>query len=140
MRFVAGLILLLIAMGCRQVEPEQVLSSKPKLPPEQLACVKPEEGEPSKVKPSQVKPTQIEPTQPKPPQVEPAQVEPVHGPALAGPNQPEVGLAASFHNKCADILSHYVDERGMVDYDRLRRKRLQLKELLEQFQNLYLIL
>ncbi len=47
-----------------------------------------------------------------------------------------VESATSFHNKCADVFENYVDERGMVDYKALRRKRLELKAVLGQFSKL----
>ena len=39
----------------------------------------------------------------------------------------------SFHNKCASILNTYVNDKGMVDYSTLRRKRVELKEVLKEF-------
>jgi len=42
----------------------------------------------------------------------------------------------SFHDKCADILNNFVDKDGMVDYRALRRKKLELKNLLNEFDNL----
>ena len=39
----------------------------------------------------------------------------------------------SFHDKCAGVLKTFVDSRGMVDYERLRRQKDQLATLLEEF-------
>ena len=54
----------------------------------------------------------------------------------AGPNEPNLTSATSFHNKCAEIFKTYVNDKGMVDYATLRRKRLDLRALLRQFDNL----
>lgn len=44
--------------------------------------------------------------------------------------------ATYFHDKCGHILSTFVDDKGMVDYQGLREKRLELRELLEEFNRL----
>ncbi|MHC4431618.1 MAG: DUF547 domain-containing protein [Planctomycetota bacterium] len=41
-----------------------------------------------------------------------------------------------FHDKCAGVLKTFVDSRGMVDYERLRRRTDQLATLLEEFSRL----
>ena len=65
--------------------------------------------------------------EPGPNDVEPDQVE---------PNKVESSPAAAFHDKCAEVLKEFVDAQGMVDYKTLRRKRLELKALLQEFDNL----
>jgi hypothetical protein len=50
-----------------------------------------------------------------------------------GPHDPNLIPATLFHNKCAEILKSFVNENGMVDYTGLRRKRLDLRALLRQF-------
>ena len=50
--------------------------------------------------------------------------------------QPKIDSATSFHDKCAEILKDFVDEKGMVDYTALRRHRLRLKALLLEFDTL----
>ena len=52
------------------------------------------------------------------------------------PDKPEIDSASSFHDKCAEVLKDFVDEKGMVDYQTLRRQRLKLKALLWEFDNL----
>jgi hypothetical protein len=42
----------------------------------------------------------------------------------------------SFHNKCAAILESYVDDKGMVDYKTLKRKKPELNQLLDEFAKL----
>lgn len=66
---------------------------------------------------SRVKPKSVE--QPK---VEPPKVE----------AQPIV----RFHDNCADILNNCVNDKGMVDYKTLKRKRFELKKLLDKFDSL----
>lgn len=44
--------------------------------------------------------------------------------------------AVAFHDKCAGMLKSYVDERGLVDYKTLRRKRLELRAVLKGFSRL----
>ena len=56
--------------------------------------------------------------------------------AVIEPGKREIDSAASFHDKCADVLKDFVDEKGMVDYKTLRRQRLKLKALLLEFDNL----
>jgi hypothetical protein len=43
--------------------------------------------------------------------------------------------ATDFHEKCAGILSSFVNEQGMVDYKGLKQETLKLRELLEEFNN-----
>ncbi|MGD8787242.1 MAG: DUF547 domain-containing protein, partial [Phycisphaerales bacterium] len=63
---------------------------------------------------------------------EPIKVEPDN----IEPDEPKSNSATAFHEKCADILKNYVDEQGMVNYQTLRRKRLSLINLLNEFNNL----
>ena len=51
-------------------------------------------------------------------------------------DDPNLAPATLFHNKCAEILTMFVDGNGMVDYAALRRKRLDLRALLRQFDTL----
>jgi hypothetical protein len=44
--------------------------------------------------------------------------------------------AMAFHDKCANILEEFVNDYGMVDYQGLRRKRLELRALLQEFSKL----
>jgi len=73
-------------------------------------------------KPKPIKPLEVEPPKVEPPKAEPPKVEP----------PPTV----SFHDKCAAILNNFVDDKGMVDYKTLKRKKLELKQLLDEFDNL----
>lgn len=57
-------------------------------------------------------------------------------PVVAEPSDPNLTSATLFHHKCAEFLKTFVDESGRVDYTSLRRKRLDLRALLRQFDNL----
>ena len=72
-------------------------------------------------------PEPVEPPEIEPPKIEPPKVEP---PILE--TQPTV----SFHDNCADILRNYVNKEGLVDYKTLKRKRFELKKLLDEFDSL----
>jgi hypothetical protein len=52
------------------------------------------------------------------------------------PTKPSPPLIVSFHDKCAHILNNFVDDEGMVDYKALKRKKLELKKLLDEFDEL----
>jgi hypothetical protein len=98
----------------------------------ELAGVEPNEPEQPGVRPDEIvsaepESNEVEPTGVEPNNVEPAQVE---------PNDLKLKPAVSFHDKCAEVLKNYVDDNGMVDYKTLRRKRLELKALLEEFDKL----
>jgi hypothetical protein len=90
----------------------------------------PAKPEPNEVKPSNVEPVKAEPNEVKPSPPEPNQVKPQPAAPLAG--QPTV----SFHDKCAGILKNCVNGKGMVNYKSIRYKRLELKNLLDEFANL----
>ncbi len=112
--FITSLTILIFIAGCPQVTPEPI--EPPKVEP---AAVEPPKVEPPKVQPAAVEPPKVEP-----PKVEPATVE---------PNKPKPLPIVYFHDKCADILENYVNERGMVNYRKLRRKKPQLSKLLDEF-------
>jgi hypothetical protein len=75
------------------------------------------QDEPDKIATIDVEPGQVEPAEPEPNALKPVQ-------------------AASFHDKCADILKEFVNDNGMVDYKTLRRKRIELKTVLQEFNKL----
>ena len=78
----------------------------------------------------QVEPDKIESVGSEPNNVQPDIVE------QNEPDEQEIKPAVSFHDKCAEILKNFVDDKGMVDYTTLRRQRLKLKALLREFENL----
>ena len=93
-------------------------------------AAEPKIAEPNEVNPSYV--WRINPYPDKTRAAEPNQVQPT----AVEPNAVETVAKVSFHDKCAEILSEYVDADGMVDYARLRRQRLRLKKLLDAFDEL----
>jgi len=52
------------------------------------------------------------------------------------PNDLKPAPATSFHNNCAEVLRTFVDDNGTVDYAALRRRRLDLRALLREFDDL----
>lgn len=104
------------------VEPEEIESVEPEPNDVELISVEPNEIEQPVVGPDKVVPAESEPNEVEPPSVE--------------PNDLKLKPAVTFHDKCAEILKSFVDDKGMVDYKTLRRKRLELKALLEEFDTL----
>jgi len=137
-------------------EPNDVKSSRVEPNQPKPGDLKPTETEPNapapvKVEPNDVQPAKIEPrlvgvkpTKAEPNEVEPNNIKPAGPEPAPEPNQPKLLPAAclagqptvSFHDKCADILKNYVDDKGMVNYRALRRKRPELKNLLDEFAHL----
>jgi len=137
------------------IEPPEVEPPQPVFDPEaqtrrepnevELIKIEPPEDEllttePNKIQLSAVEPNAIEPNEVEPNDVEavtrqkaPAPLVSAKAEAVAGR---EPGRRVFFHDKCADILNNFVDEDGMVDYRALRRKRLELKKLLDEFDEL----
>jgi len=119
------------------IEPDEITPEK--ACPERSRRVESVEPEPNDVELSSVEPEkgvvgpdEVVPAEPEPNEVEPASVEPNN----IEPNDLELKPTMSFHDKCAEILKNFVDDEGMVDYKKLRRKRLELKALLEEFDTL----
>ncbi|HIJ53050.1 MAG TPA: DUF547 domain-containing protein [Planctomycetes bacterium] len=111
-------------------EPESVKTEPNVVEPPKI---KPNQVEPPKLEPNELEPAKTEPNEPAPPKPEPNDVEPIQ----AEPNKAKPPPKVTFHDKCADILSSFVDEKGMVDYRRLKLKRLKLKQLLDEFAELH---
>ncbi|MCK4292661.1 MAG: DUF547 domain-containing protein [Planctomycetes bacterium] len=105
-------------------------------PPQQ---VEPNDIEPGRTEPNEITPPVPEPNQAGPNEVAPAKAEPNDidvKPTTTEPNDVKPGPATAFHDKCANILKTYVDKKGMVNYKKLRYKKLELKSLLNEFDNL----
>jgi len=90
------------------------------------------EFERPKIQPNQVEPPKVEPNEPKPAKTEPNDVEPTQ----SEPNEAKALPKVTFHDKCAGILNRFVNDKGMVDYRKLKLKREKLKQLLNEFANL----
>ncbi len=146
------LTVLTFIAGCLPEEresPDSAPAVAPKLEPvkSEPNLFEPNEAEPVETEPNEVGPIDIEPNKVEPNETELTKAEPNElGPAETEPN--EVGsvkvepndvkppLKVTFHDKCADILTSFVDDKGMVDYRRLKQRRLRLKRLLDEFAKL----
>ncbi len=140
--FISSVTVLIFVTGCQPVKPEPIKAPK----------VEPAKAEPTKVEPTKVEPAKLEPAKAEPPKVEPPEAEsakveaakveppkvepPEAEPAKAKPAKVEAQPAVLFHDKCANILKNYVNDRGMVDYDRLKRRRAELSAVLNEFAKL----
>ncbi len=87
--------------------------------------------EPAGVEPNAPEPVGVEPSEPEPNEAKPAVLES----AKVEPNDSRPDSAALFHAKCAEIFKGFVDGRGMVNYEGLRRKRLELRAVLDRYGN-----
>ncbi len=163
--FITSLMVLVFIAGCPPVESEPVEPVKTETFKLEPAKPEPNETEPVGIEPDEVTPAPSEPNHAEPDKVEPVYVEPEEitpekscpersrrvesvepepsdvelvgvEPNDVEPNEPKLRPTVSFHDKCAEILKNFVDDEGMVDYKTLRRKRLELKALLQEFDNL----
>ena len=114
--FIILMVVLVCISGCSSVEPK---------------IVRPVSVEPAESKPDKI-PLEAEPNEVAPAGFEPNDVEPVK----AEPDDLQTVPATSFHDKCAGILKEFVNDKGMVNYKGLRRKRLEQRALLQEFNKL----
>ncbi|MHC4622337.1 MAG: DUF547 domain-containing protein [Planctomycetota bacterium] len=133
---------LIFVCGCPSAGPEPVRPAKT-----EPGAVQPRIVEPRVVEPNVTEPAPVEPNVPDVNVVGPDVVEPnvtdaniiepnVVRPTVIEPNDTNRPRKVTFHDKCAAILSSYVNESGMVDYRRLRRKKPELHALLNEFAKL----
>jgi hypothetical protein len=159
--FVILLTILMLFICCKPepIKPQQVQPPQTKLlkPEQEHLEIEPPRPEPNVPVPLQAKPAKEEPNEvPAPPEVEPNKVVPLTAepnnviPEKAEPPKiepesssqkvepNEVGTVdkVSFHNKCAGILNEFVNDKGMVNYDVLRRNKPELSKLLDEFAKL----
>ncbi len=130
MVFASLLSIMVLIAGCPQtkqktinVKPTEQQPKKTAQPKEQQKLV----GQPEPA--TQKTPPKSEPLiQPKEPnEPEPAQTKP----------QPtKAQRAADFHNKCAIVFKNFVNDRGRVNYQQLKRNRQLLRKVLKQFDEL----
>jgi len=121
----------------RQIEPNN-LEPGPIEPNEGMPVVpEPNQAEPNDLKPAKVEPDKVDANNIELVKVEPNVVDTNNvKPIATEPNDPNAASAVSFHNRCASVLKSFVDENGMVDYKTLSRKRLDLKSLFDDFDQL----
>ncbi|HUT47525.1 MAG TPA: DUF547 domain-containing protein [Sedimentisphaerales bacterium] len=125
--FIILVVVPVFISGCSPVEPKSV---------------EPDRVEPDKIIPFQAEPDEIElvsvePAEPEPNGVDPAGFEPNSvEPVKVEPDDLQTVPSKSFHDKCAGILKEFVNDKGMVDYKGLRRKRLELRAMLQEFNKL----
>lgn len=99
-------------------------------------------SEPTKAEPNEVEHPKTKPNEPEPAKTQPNVIKSTKAetnkaePIKAEPNEAKPPPKVTFHDKCAGILSSFVDEKGTVDYRKLKLKRLKLKQLLEEFAKL----
>ncbi len=138
--FITSLMVLVFIAGCPPIEsePEPIADFRLSIADFE-SKIEPVEPELNDVGSDRVEPERLEvvrdevaPAESEPNEVEPASVEPNH----VEPNDLKLKPTMSFHDKCAEILKNFVNDEGMVDYKTLRRKRLELKALLQEFDNL----
>lgn len=136
-RFVIFMILLSALIpfaGCKpeSAEPFQVEPSKPELVKPEQPEAEPPEPETIEAEPPETEVPEAESQKVAVPDVVPPEVETTKTP----PSEPKTAQRVSFHDKCADILNNFVDDRGMVNYKELKRKKLELNRLLDEFAKL----
>jgi hypothetical protein len=117
------------------VEPGEAEPNEPERPQAEPAEPEPNDIQPETVEPNEPEQDDVPPAEPN--EVEPAGVEPNNvEPVKAEPNELDTEPAVSFHDKCAETLKNFVDDKGMVNYKALRGKRYGLRALLEEFRKL----
>jgi hypothetical protein len=120
--FIILLVIQVFINGCaplesKSVETTDVVGLEPGL----------DQNEPNNIAPVDIESEKIETGESLPEAVEPAKPE---------PNDMKAVPAGYFHDKCVNILKEFVKDYGMVDYQRLKRKRLELIALLQEFDEL----
>jgi hypothetical protein len=140
--FIILLIVPVFISGCSPVEPKSVepldvggfesenYGTEPGRP-------EPDHDEPDKIATIDIEPDEVESAESEPGSVESVESEPggVES-AKPEPNDLKPVQPASFHDKYANILKEFVNDNGMVDYRGLRRKRLELRAVLQEFNKL----
>jgi hypothetical protein len=142
--FLLSITVCLSANRASNIEPNEIKPQKAE--PNTPASLEP--NVPKPVEPNE-RASSIEPNQPKPvsepntpplhePNV-PAPVEPNERASSIEPNQPKSKPAptrVSFHDKFVEFFKTYVNDNGMVNYKALKRKKPDLKNLLDEFARL----
>ena len=142
---VVFIILLIVAVfisGCtpveaKSVEPPEVGRFEPEREGIEPGRPEPDENGPDKIITIDIDYRKVESVYIEPDQVESAESE-FGGAesAKAEPNDLKSVQAVFFHDKYANILKEFVNDNGMVDYKGLRRKRLEFRAMLREFNKL----
>ena len=130
----------------RTTEPNQPTGSREPNTPA-AKPIEPNEPKTTEPEPNDVPGKKVEPNEPNnvvvadANVVTPAKVEPIVADANdvktpIEPNKVTPKAIVDFHDKCAAIFKEYVKDNGLVDYKTLRRKRLDLRAVLEEFNKL----
>ena len=135
--FSVSLAALVFISGCQSTKPEpaKMPEIEPVIP-QSVEIELPKPGPPI-AQPNEIDIEKIEPDEPEIPRSEPNEPEIVVAePNELEPDKPQPGPVVSFHDKCLYIFSNFVNDRGMVNYKELRRKRYKIRELLDEFAEL----
>jgi hypothetical protein len=99
--------------------------------------IEPVDIEPNEPELSGLEPNDVLSLRPETDDLEPADFEPkIIEPVETEPDNPERELSESFLSEYADILSEFVNDNGLVDYQGLRRKRYEIGLLLRRLNKL----
>ena len=124
------LTVLVFIAGCPPAESETTEPPEAETPePLKFELIK---AEPNEVEANEAKLIKTEPNEPEPTKTEPNDGELIK----VEPNDVKPPPKVTFHDKCADILSNFVNDKGMVDYRKLKQKREKLKQLVGEFAKL----
>lgn len=130
--FIILLVIQVVISGCAPLESKSVESSDFGGFESRRDKPLPDIPEVDKIESDKIVPVDTEPNKVQTDEPVPEVVESVR----AEPNGIEPVPAASFLDKCANIFEEFVNDHGTVDYKRLRRKRLELIALLQEFDKL----
>jgi hypothetical protein len=125
--FITSLTILILIAGCS---------------PEKTEPIKPPKTEPNEVEITKDEPNEVELTKDEPNEVEitidePNEVEiTIDEPNEVEPPKTKPPTKVAFHDKCAPIFKTFVNDKGMVDYRKLKLKRPELTQLLHEFARL----
>ncbi|MHC4111285.1 MAG: DUF547 domain-containing protein [Planctomycetota bacterium] len=133
--FIALLTVLVFILGCSPTEGESTEPPEAETPePPKFELIT---AEPNEVEAKVVEPNEAELVKTDPNELESVKTEPNDGELMkVEPNDVKPPPKVTFHDKCAGILNKFVNDKGMVDYRRLKQKRLKLKQLVGEFTKL----
>ncbi len=148
---ITTLLVSVFMTGCTPVESEDVQPVESQIRNYSTEVVEPDntmssEGITSQLEPDKIETIEfqldniesivVEPNESEQPKIEIVEPEPVVSEPNEMPIIERIDIAAFFHDKFSDVLNNFVDDKGMVDYKKLRRQRLKLKALIREFDSL----